>query len=623
MKELIKPQEGTAQQAMAGGMLRAAQLCVVAFVFAPLVINRRAMDDAYFMPKWVWFASWGALGMAMLAGRALLGKPIRFPFRSIWVGLIACLLLQCASLIWARSRSLAFEEIIKTTALTAGVWIALQTASSRIALLRFAWLWITIAVLTAIWTLYQDFLHAFWPNRVGIISNLPDWRGYLAAGLGNTNHIGDFLALALIPSLVLVGEARTKRALYASLAASAILPAALTVSYSVGSNAGLVLGALMMLSLTFWRERLRFFRRRGRWIALATVWGAMLAFFILDHPLNPHRPGILRQGFGSQRWAEGWPTRLVIWANGLEIVRQHPWIGVGAGNFTYVYPEMKSALLDGKPGLLVYQGKWTNAAHNIYLQSWGELGIGGLFILLAVVVFAYHSLLSEIRWCARSEFLPRMTLAGMLTAWLAHGVMNFSLQQPAGALCFYFLMFAIIAEAECRKSSPKMPAFVLDRGWFRLRIDWREMKRPLSAGLSFQLSPQTSLYSALIPFACAVALLPLLQRPISAQNEYRKARELERRGSLPEEQERHMKYALGYYPWETGCRSHYSEWLVAHGRPQDALDQLQIVRRRLNSPELWEREARALTQLGKKAEAQKAMEIYANRLWIVKHPPAQ
>ncbi len=602
---------------MAGGLLFAARACAIALVFTPLVINSLAQDDSYMSPKWMWIATWSFIGLGALLGRALVGKTIRFPFRPLAVMIPIFLLYQALSLIWARSFSLALEQVLNSLALTAAAWIALQTATAHRTLMRFAWLWIAVAVVTAFWTIQQDFTYAFAPEKVRLISNLPDWRGYLAAGLGNTNHIGDFLALALLPTLVILGEARRKHAVVSAIFAAVLLAAGLTVCYSVGSNLGLIVGAAAMMVLVMQREGLRFFRRHTRWIVLFALWGMILAFFIFDQPLNPHSPGLLKQGFGSERWQEGWPTRLVIWANGLEIVRQHPILGVGAGNFTYVFPEMKSVLIQDRPDLLLYQGRWTNAAHNVLLQAWAELGIGGLFIFLATVVLAYHSLLTNIRWCARSEFVFRLALVGLLTAWLAQGMMNFSLQQPTGALTFYFILVGIIIEAESRKGTPKMPPFVLDLGWLRIRIDWREMRRPLWAGVSFHLTEKGTRGTAFAALFAGLALVPLWRLPLKAQEYYRYARDEDRKESgSPKRKEMLMLRALRYNPWETGCRSHYSEWLVQHGRPQEALDQLAIVRKRLNSPELWERESRALSMLGRDEEAREAFEIFKERLWV-------
>lgn len=612
------PNPTPAAEALAEGLEALLWVCLVGVIAAVLVINPEAYDDAYFSPKWAWLASMASIAAAALLGRALLGRPILFPLNPIWIAAILFLLLHLVSALWAPSPSLALERTRHLLWLTAGLGLGVQIVRTRRALLWLGWLWLTMAVVVALWTLGQDFQRAWWPDRLGITSNLPDWRGYLAASLGNSNHVGDLTALGLLLSLVFLGEARKRLALVASMAAAVVLAAALTVAYSVGSNLGLFIGAALMLGLTLRREGVRFFRRRRRWALLALLWAAMLAFFLLDHPANPHRPGLLRQGFGSDRWREGGPTRLVIWAGGLEMVRKHPWLGVGAGNFTFVYPEMKSALLEGHPDLLRYQGLWTNAAHNSALQSWSELGIGGLVLFALLGALAFHSLLGALRWAPRMEFLMRMTLAGLLAAWFGQAMMNFSLQQPSGAITLYLLLGSTIAERAARRRGPPMPSLLWQTGFVRLRVDWLSMSRPTALGLAFSVRAGIAALGALALLLAAVAVLPLLRRPLEAQKAYARARSA-RTAGLPDEEEKHLLRALEIDPRATGCRSRYSELLVELNRPAEALEQLRLVRLRLNSSELYEREARAHLALGQSEQADRAWAEYVGRVWAVRN----
>jgi len=618
------PRTSASSTAASHGLYYLLWLCAAATTFTPLIVHVGAWDDSYMQPKWLWILGWGTVGFAAMLGRAMVGRAAILPLKLLSPIVLAFAALQFLSISWAESESLAVERALQITALTLAFLTLVQVLRSRRGILAYGWMWLAVADVTALWTLGQDFIRAFAPERVNIISNLPDWRGYLAAGLGNTSHIGDLTALGLLVSLVLLGEARNKLALWIAFGSAVVLAAALTVSFSVGSNLGLFAGGLLMLGISFRREGLRFFRRRRRWLALAGAWGFMLAFFLLDHPLNPHRPGLLKEAFGSNRWIEGGPTRLVIWANGLEIVRQNPVLGVGAGNFTYVFPAMQSALIADRPDMLVYQGQWTNAAHNELLQAWAELGILGLFLLALMPIIALYYLLQDIRWCPRWEYLPRLTLAGLITAWSAHSMMNFSLQQPTGALCLFALLAVTLAEFNVRRGAPMMPAIVLERGRFRIRVDWREMRRPLTMGITFRISPWSGLVGMALLLLAAFALWPVLRLPLKAQEEYRRAREAALKQKDPDDQEKYIRRALEAYPWATGVRSYYSEWLIQQNRPKEALKELDRVHDRLDSPELYEREARALMMLGETKDAEKAIQTYTERLWRVRGPlPAQ
>jgi O-antigen ligase len=591
------------------------RLCVFGLILTPLIYNPWAYlyGDAFFPPKWAWIGAMSGIGAAAVLTRSLIGAPLRFTFDPAWAAALVFFLLHPLSLIWTQSRSLGIERTLQIGALTLAVAVGIQVVRTRRVLLTMAWIGVAVGVATALWTLNQDFAAAFWPERAGVMPNLPDWRGYLAAGLGNTNHIGDLLALDILLALVLFGEARRRPALFAAGASLVIMAAALTVCWSVGSNLGLFAGASTMLALLLVRRTTRFFGRRRRWLVLAALWAAMLAFFLTDHALNPHAPGIWSQAFGSDRWQEGGSTRLVIWAGALEIVRLHPMLGVGAGNFTYVYPGVRSALLEGRPDLMMYEGHWTNAAHNELLQVWSELGVGGLLAILALVAMTYHSLLHDLLRTSRREFIMRMTLAGALTACCVQSMMNFTLVHPSGLATFYLILLGVIAERGTRRKYAAMPPLLLDRGWLRLHVEWKDMKRYTGVGISFRPPRPVLFVVAAVFWLPALGASVLLLRPVLAETQYGLAAVHRSRGN-PALEERHILRALELNPWATGCRSRYVEFLLEQNRPAEALTQLELVRRRLSSRELWEREARALHALGRTEAAEAVYREYLDRL---------
>lgn len=589
--------------------------CVFGLLMTPLIYNPFAYlyGDAFFPPKWCWIGAMTAVGLAAMFCRALIGVPLRLPFDQTWIAALAFFLINAASISWAESRSLAVERTLQIGGVTLALWFGFQSVRTRKVMMWLAWGAVGVGVVTALWTLRQDFAAAFWPEQAGMVPNLPDWRGYLAAGLGNTNHIGDLLALDLLVALVLFGEARRRNALLAAGAALVVIAAGLTVCWSVGSNLGLFTGAAIFLLLLAARGKTRFFRFGKRWIALAACWALMLGFFMTDQPLNPHRPGLWNQAFGSERWHEGGSTRLVIWAGGLEIVRTHPWLGVGAGNFTYAYPAMRSGLLEGRPELQQYEGNWTNAAHNGLLQAWSELGAAGMLALVLMVALAFHSLLKDIRWSRRREFIVRASLASLLGAICAQSMMNFVLQHPTGLISFYTILLAVIAEKNMRRHAAAMPPLVVEKGWALLTLDWKSMERAMGVGLAFRPPRWVALSGGILAWACVAVVFALLTRPVLAEREYGLSSTFRMRGD-PIQEEAHILKALRLNPWSTGCRSRYVEFLLEEKRPAEALVQLKKVRTRLSSRELWQREARALDALGRHSEAELAYRHYLDSL---------
>jgi len=90
-------------------------------------------------------------------------------------------------------------------------------------------------------------------------------------------------------------------------------------------------------------------------------------------------------------------ARIATWKAGINMVKDHPIIGVGAGNFNFLFTYYCP------PELSKYGGNWISI-HNMFLQIFSETGLvgGGLFVL---VIFS--SLLSVSSMNRRNKYLPK------------------------------------------------------------------------------------------------------------------------------------------------------------------------------------------------------------------------
>jgi O-antigen ligase len=81
--------------------------------------------------------------------------------------------------------------------------------------------------------------------------------------------------------------------------------------------------------------------------------------------------------------AGGGTGRPDLWAISIEMYRDHPWVGLGAGNFVDVEPRYATRDIDlRRVDLIVDTPK---GAHNSYLQTLTELGIVGFLLLVAAL----------------------------------------------------------------------------------------------------------------------------------------------------------------------------------------------------------------------------------------------
>lgn len=84
--------------------------------------------------------------------------------------------------------------------------------------------------------------------------------------------------------------------------------------------------------------------------------------------------------------------RIIIWQYTAEQVFSHPWLGVGVESTPALNQQQRSAGIEQPEGF-VYPRSLGSHAHNIYLQTWFELGAVGAF-LLAVAGVAVIALIT-------------------------------------------------------------------------------------------------------------------------------------------------------------------------------------------------------------------------------------
>ena len=125
-------------------------------------------------------------------------------------------------------------------------------------------------------------------------------------------------------------------------------------------------------------------------------------------------------------------ARIDVGRDALEIVRDYPLTGTGAGSFASTYPMYDS----GKVGFWYYK-----YAHNDYLQFAGEFGLPGLAMLAGIVLLSLWQ-------AARAQFKRRDRMmrglgCGVLMAIVAlliHTAVDFNLQIPANAATFVVIL---------------------------------------------------------------------------------------------------------------------------------------------------------------------------------------
>jgi tetratricopeptide (TPR) repeat protein len=119
--------------------------------------------------------------------------------------------------------------------------------------------------------------------------------------------------------------------------------------------------------------------------------------------------------------------RILIWQNTLGMIKEHPWLGVGLGNFKIAYQPYRSR----KEQLSTGPDVFVRRTHNEWLQLLAELGIPGFIFFLMIQGVLYYSAHQII---VRSKnFHIQALMLGFAMSFIAifvTAIFGFALQNP-------------------------------------------------------------------------------------------------------------------------------------------------------------------------------------------------
>ena len=237
----------------------------------------------------------------------------------------------------------------------------------------------------------------------------------------NPNFLGGFLAAALLlvaGGLLFPtpGAPRRPARIGLALVEAALLLTALLVTGSRGGVLAFGAGLLLLLLL-----------RSTRAAVLGTA-AAVTALLLIPNPFV-QRLQTLPQ---SDDFAF---TRLAIWKSAWTMMLDHPWVGVGLGQFEYIAHRYAFPIA-------THWAKYTRVAenaHSEYLQAGAEMGIPGLLVALGVVALLAQALVSRMRFLPRVAWGPTATLAAAVVSIAAQAAVDFPLHTPPAALLLVVL----------------------------------------------------------------------------------------------------------------------------------------------------------------------------------------
>ena len=183
------------------------------------------------------------------------------------------------------------------------------------------------------------------------------------------NIYGRFLAVVMIFLAAVLLWSRRPRLVAAAVVALAVLWGGLVLTLSQSSFAGLLCGLLLLGALRF------------SWRAVVPALGALAVAALLVVLVFP---GVVRLDLGNAaRLDDATSGRYVLIRGGLELAKERPLLGWGAGSFAAEYDRHAAA---GTPPVV-------SASHTIPVTVAAEQGLLGLLVYVALLIVALRQLL--------------------------------------------------------------------------------------------------------------------------------------------------------------------------------------------------------------------------------------
>lgn len=340
---------------------------------------------------WLVRASVGAAPAPFLHGNRLLVPGV------VWVG------VTTASIAWSVAPGETVKMIVQATELV--VVVPLVFASIPRSLARIREGLVAYVVLTSALAIVT--VAAFLPRALH-----GDTSGQYLPGL-HKNAIGGFLGVGLVLAFTLsldrtasLGSRRRLRLL------AALELAGLVASLSRGAAVGVLIALLLVATLL----------RRGRLVALAVTVAASAIFLVLAPPSLDTSPQALQQGTSTT-------VRILAVRSAVDKIRERPLLGTGAGTYWDDIPELGIGLQD---------------PNNLFLLTWGELGVAGMGALL-FLLWRYLRLVVRGRRLADPARAIAVGCGAAGLSLLVHFQFDVSWSRGSTTICFALIGLSLAA----------------------------------------------------------------------------------------------------------------------------------------------------------------------------------
>lgn len=339
---------------------------------------------------------------------------------------IICLLLLCLlSSVFSLHRYSSFWSMVLLINYVVIFYLIINTVRTRSQFRQLVYFIIGVAAFLSIFGLIKQ--SGANPFPWWDYPDIPQHANRLSSTFGNADHLAGYMEMTipLLLGLFLTGFRGVK--LFILIVLTAVLFAALILSFSRGGWIAAFIGLFFMaVALLFNR-----YVRKKRLIVLLAGGFLVLSFFVIASTPLVERINTIWELAGIPNFK----ARVTVWGGIMEMIKDHPLLGAGPGTFATIYTQYQP------PGLLsrYFYG------HNDYLHFISEVGLPLIVVMLWMIISLFVQGFKKLNNLSRQ--VRGITLGAMsgITAILVHSIGDFNLHIPANAILFTVLAALVVA----------------------------------------------------------------------------------------------------------------------------------------------------------------------------------
>lgn len=298
------------------------------------------------------------------------------------------------------------------------------------------------------------------------IASIVEFWGSSHLLIRSSTGLGEPLAVALPIFTVLALKLRRTRAAVFCGATALLAWLAVLQSLERAPAIGVIAAIAVLLLASFLRREWRP-RNFARALVLLLLFGGVTALQTLPSPLTENRPSfVTRLQTSTGADDPNTSVRLLTWAVGLEMWREHPFTGIGANNYDTAFAEARARFSAGHAGsglVPLLEERLVERAHNEYIQILAELGVIGFALFL---VFCAALILAAWRVLRRAHNpLGLGGVCSLVVFALSSGASSVSFRWLGSGLIFFFAaaltshsstqqQHAKVSETKCLRLAP-------------------------------------------------------------------------------------------------------------------------------------------------------------------------